>query len=145
MPEADDFALRSMRPADLPAVMALWAATPGVVLNESDTPDALLAYLQRNISLSVVIEDGATLVGAALVGHDGRRGWLHHVAVAASHRGQGLGRALVRQALVALASQNIPKCNVFVVAGNATGQAFWEHLGFAVRSDLIALQRRTPV
>jgi ribosomal protein S18 acetylase RimI-like enzyme len=137
-------ALRSLLADDLGPVLALWRATPGITLNESDTPDALMGFLARNPGLSVVAVDDATLVGACLVGHDGRRGWIYHLAVAVTHRRRGLGRAMVVHGVNALAHAGIHRCNLFVTHANADGRTFWERLGFTIRDDLIPLQKRLP-
>ena len=69
-----------MTMADYPAVRSLWERTEGMGLNESDTPEAIAMFLERNPGLSLVIDspDGE-IVGAVLCGHDGRRGYLHHL------------------------------------------------------------------
>ena len=70
-----------------------------------------------------------TVIAAVLCGHDGRRGYLHHLAVDAGHRRQGLGRALVERCLARLAVAGIPKCNIFLFNDNAEGRRFWESSG----------------
>lgn len=127
---------------DYAAVRALWEQSEGVGLNESDTPEAIALFLQRNPGLSLVARtaDGA-LIGAVLCGHDGRRGYLHHLAVSRPHRGRGLGRRLVAECLARLRAQGIPKCNIFLYADNAAGRAFWLHEGWSPREDLVVLQR----
>ena len=52
--------------------------------------------------LSLVARRTGRIVGAVLCGHDGRRGYLHHLAVAESMRRQGLGRMLVERCLASL-------------------------------------------
>jgi N-acetylglutamate synthase len=83
------------------------------------------------------------IVGAVLCGDDGRRGYLHHLAVAAACRRQGIGRALVEACLKRLGSAGIPKCNIFLLADNELGEAFWKHNGWNERSDLKVLQKAT--
>ena len=134
-------AIRSMSLADYEAVLRLWQQTEGVGLNESDTRQGIALYLARNPGLSRVAAEGATIAGAVLCGHDGRRGYLHHLAVAKTHRKRGLGRALVEACLNALAQQGIPKCNIFLYADNAEGGAFWQHQGWLKRPDLQVLQK----
>ena len=90
-----DIAVSAMTARDLDAVLALWGQTSGVGLNESDTPDQLRAYLDRNPGLSLIARDGTRLVAAVLCGHDGRRGYLNHLAVLPEYRGRGLGRQMV--------------------------------------------------
>jgi N-acetylglutamate synthase len=111
-----------LSPDDPPDVIDLWSQTEGVGLNESDSPKALAAFLIRNPGLSRVACDGQTIVAALLCGHDGRRGFLYHLAVKPAYRRQGLGKALVEQCLSALAKQGIQKCNALIMPRlNASG------------------------
>lgn len=129
---------------DLPAVLALWAATDGVGLNESDTPEQLRAFLIRNPGLSRVVRDGRQVVGAVLCGHDGRRGYLHHLAVRPEYRRKNLGRQMVESCLQSLGALGILKCNIFLYAENASGEQFWRNCGWAKRPDLRILQSPCP-
>lgn len=135
-------AIAPMTPADFPEVLALWAATEGVGLNESDTPEQLAAYLQRNPGFSLVARDAGRVIGAVLCGHEGRRGYLHHLAVATEHRGLGLGRQLVDTCLAELKRAGITRCNIFVFADNDEGMAFWRHTGWALRDDVRMMQKQ---
>jgi putative acetyltransferase len=138
-----DITFSPMTAADLDDVLALWSTTNGVGLNESDTPGQLRAFLDRNPGLSLLARDGTRLVGAVLCGHDGRRGYLHHLAVLSEHRGRGLGRQMVERCLGALAVLGILKCNIFLYADNEPGQQFWNRCGWTARNDLKVLQRPT--
>ncbi len=135
--------LRPMLAADIEPALALWHATEGMGLGDVDEPEKLTAYLQRNPGLSVVAEDDGRLVGAALCGHDGRRGYLYHVAVAKACRGQGLGQALVRAGLDGLAGAGMTKCHLFVFTSNEDGIAFWNHTGWTRRGDVAVFSRST--
>lgn len=128
---------------DLSSALSLWAQIDEMELNESDTPEHLQGYLKQNPGLSMVVRDGQVIVGAILCGHDGRRGYLHHLAVAKEYRGRGLGKQLVASCLAALAKIGIPKCSIFVYADNKLGQHFWHRCGWLNRSDLQVLQRST--
>jgi N-acetylglutamate synthase len=130
-----------MTPDQLPEVIDLWTRTEGVGLNESDSLAALTGFLKRNPGLSRVACQGEIIVAALLCGHDGRRGFLYHLAVRSEYRGGGLGRALVEQCLAALAELGIQKCNGLVYTHNAEAQRFWQRLGFSVREDLGLWQR----
>ena len=128
--------IQPMRLADYDDVLLLWQHSKGVGLNESDTRPAIASFLRRNRGLSFVARDGRDLVGAVLCGQDGRRGYLHHLAVAASHRRQGLGTKLVARCLAELKRLGILKCNIFVYAHNASGERFWRSNGWKTRADL---------
>jgi len=126
---------------EIPSAVALWRKTEGVGLSAEETDEMLSAFLDRNpgISSSALAGDGS-LVGALLGGHDGRRGYLYHLAVEDSYRDLGLGRLLVRRTTAELARLGIAKAAIMVYSGNAQGRAFWEHLGWTVRPDLDLMQ-----
>ena len=133
--------IRALIIADYEAVLRLWQDTEGVGLNESDSRENLALYLARNPGLCRVAGCGDDIVGAVLCGHDGRRGYLHHLAVAETHRKLGLGRRLVEVCLADLARQGISKCNIFLFADNVAGEAFWQHNGWTKRCDLQVMQK----
>lgn len=154
---------RPMVDGDLPDVLALWRRVDGVGLNESDTPECLADYLRRNPQLSrvahvkrrpiaadaVAVETSSAgeptgeLVAAVLCGHDGRRGYLHHLAVDAAWRRRGIARTMIRQCLADLAAAGITRCNLFLFTDNDEGQSFWQALGWRPRTELCLMQRPT--
>jgi N-acetylglutamate synthase len=136
-----DVSVLPMTEADLTAVLTFWQDMPGVGLNESDTPACLRVFLDRNPGLSLVARHGLQIIGAVLCGHDGRRGYLHHLAVLNEYRKRGLGRSLVDRCLAALASLGILKCNIFLYTDNEPGKRFWTWCGWSERNDLVVLQR----
>lgn len=130
------YALSPLTIADYDEVVALWQASEGVGATESRAE--LASYLARNPGLSLVARDGGEIVGAVMCGHDGRRGYLYHLAVAASHRGQGIGRAIVERCLDQLRTAGIRRCTIFLFATNQAGEKFWRQIGFRERTDLKA-------
>lgn len=134
--------IQVMEAAHLPQVLLCWQEAEGVGLSAEDSMDALVQYLVRNPRGSFVAMDGEHLVGAVLCGHDGRRGYIHHLAVATAYRGRGIGRRLVTACLERLAEQSIHKCHAFVFQRNRTGRRFWETLGWTARDDLLVHSHR---
>lgn len=133
--------IEPMTPADVDEARALWTGMEGIGLSDADEPQALARYLARNPGVSVVAREGGVLVGTALCGHDGRRGYLHHLAVAPTHRRRGIGEALVERCLAALRAEGIAKCHLFVYADNEAGQAFWTRVGWERRDDVLMMSR----
>src|SRR5579871_722647 len=106
-PESPVFVVFEMH--HYPAALALWERTEGVGLSDADSQPAIERYLARNPGLSFVAMVEGQLVGTILVGHDGRRGFIHRLAVASEHRRQGIAQSLVRLGLSALADAGIQK------------------------------------
>ncbi len=66
---------------DFDEVYALWQRCEGVGLGSADSRPNIAAYLDRNPGMNFAARDGETIVGAILCRHDGRRGYIHHLAV----------------------------------------------------------------
>ena len=132
---------RNMTIADYDAVTALWQQTEGVRLRDSDSRSSLGAYIARNPGTSFVAEIDSEIVGAVLCGHDGRRGYLYHLAVAKTHRKQHIGKKLVELALTAIERQGIFKVMIAVNADNFSGADFWKHTGWKPRPDLLFMEK----
>jgi ribosomal protein S18 acetylase RimI-like enzyme len=132
--------VRPFRMEDYDASFALWRRCEGIGLGASDTRAAIAAYVRRNPGLSFVAHRKGRLVGTVLCGHDGRRGYLHHLAVSKRYRRVGLGRRLVDTCLERLRRIDIHKCNIFVFADNVEGMTFWTRTGWNPRPDLSLLQ-----
>lgn len=116
---------------DYDEVLALWQSVEGVAINDADSRENMARYFERNPGLSFVATDGEAIVGAVICGHDGRRGYLNHLAVNPEYRRQGIGRRLVEHCLAGLNAAGIQKCNIMVLKDNHTGFAFWRECGYA--------------
>ena len=108
-------------------VLRLWEDTDGVILMDTDNAEDLPHYFERNPNISQVALASGVVVGAVLCGHDGRRGYLHHLAVAPGYRGRGLGRDLVAACTQQLADAGIKACNLFVENDNGNARSFWRY------------------
>lgn len=129
-------ALRKLVLRDYDELLALWRSCEGVGLSEGDDRKGVRLFLRRNPGLSFVARRSGRLVGAALCGHDGRRGFLYHVAVAPAERRQGIARSLIDACLKRLRAVGIGKCHIVVYARNKEGWRFWRHLGWVERTEL---------
>ena len=78
-----------------------------------------------------IAEDEGMIIGTALAGYDGHRGWLYSVAVDPQQRRNGIGRGLVKLAIQTLKSLGCVKVNLQVRATNSQVVEFYESLGFA--------------
>lgn len=124
--------IREIRAVDGDALRALWAEVGFGHLGDDDQSLARLA--RRNPGLVLVAADGGRVVGSALGAWDGRRGWIYHVATAASHRRQGIATRLVDRVEAGLKALGCPKVNVMVRSDSDGGATFWADRGYAAGS-----------
>lgn len=82
--------------------------------------------------LFVVAMEGDRVVGSALAGYDGYRGWLYRVAVLKSHQRQGVGKLLVREVESRLQALGCSKINLQILGSNEKVAGFYRALGYEV-------------
>jgi ribosomal protein S18 acetylase RimI-like enzyme len=133
--------IQEMTIQDYDEVYALWRETEGIKLSEVDGKNDIKRLLELNPGLSFVARDGDQLVGAVLCTHDGRRGYIDHLAVRESHRRQGIGKGLAARCLYNLMRVGIRKMHLFVQEDNKEAIAFWRQLGWAERVELLTMSR----
>jgi N-acetylglutamate synthase len=122
-------------------VLPLLNSVEGVVLRAADEPIAMERYWERNPGTSFVAVQDKRFVGCLLAGHDGRRGYLDHLAVLPENRRHGIARTLAHHRAVALSRFGIEKLHVDAVESNREGRAFWRHAGWAQRSEIVLNSR----
>jgi N-acetylglutamate synthase len=121
---------------DYTSVIALWKLSDGVGLSNADSPESIQFYLERNPGMSFVAKTDGFVIGAVLSGHDGRRGYIHHLAVHPDYRRQGIGQQLIDYCFAALHAVGIQKCHLFIFNENQNGIAFWRATGWSYREDI---------
>jgi N-acetylglutamate synthase len=139
-----EFSILPMKIEDYEEVYALWQKSEGLGLSGADTKEGIDHFLQLNPGLSFTARSAGRLVGAAICGCDGRRGYLHHLAVEEDSRKNGIGLALVNACLAVLTERRIQKCHIFVYANNQNAIAFWEKTGWLHRTELILMSKNLP-
>ena len=129
-PHEPEIELRDFRPADGEPLRAIWKAAGFRSVGDDDR--SLAAFADRNPGLLVVATADAEVIGSALGGWDGRRGWIYHVAVAERYRRRGIATRLVRRVEQRLRVAGAPKLNAIVRDENRNAKAFWASLGYEV-------------
>jgi ribosomal protein S18 acetylase RimI-like enzyme len=116
--------------SDYEAALQLWQRVEGLEIAEGDEKENIAQFLARNSGLSRVAVDGATVVGVALCGHDGRRGHIYHLAVDPAYQGWGLGKRLLKECLDGLRRGGVKRVIIMVADNNERGTKFWERCGW---------------
>lgn len=129
-PAVGDYRLRRARAADMDDVVtvdgtafdAFWTMDHGAL------DDATRATPRSRFR--VAVGDPSGVVGYAITGRAGNRGYLQRLAVAGEHTGHGLGSALVLDGLRWLRRWGGQHCLVNTQEDNARALALYERLGF---------------
>lgn len=138
---ANPITIRQFVIADYDRAVTLWRQVEGVEINEGDSREEIRCYLERNSGLSCVAEENGVFAGAVLCGHDGRRGWIYHLAVAPACRGRGIARLLLDRCIRGLGDAGIRRAIILVAEDNPAGQAFWLRNGWEGIDGAIAMGR----
>ena len=125
-----------MQLADYAQLLQLWQDCDGLNLRDADSPEGIDRYLQRNPGLSFVAVAADGICGSLMAGHDGRRGYIQHLAVAEAYRRQGIAGELIQRCLDALLQAGIVKSHVHVQQTNAVGLEFWRRRGWVHRDEV---------
>ena len=128
--------IREMTIDDYDEVYEMWQITTKRALSKADERDQMERYLKHNAGMSQVAVVGGKIVGTVLAGHDGRRGFIHHMAVLPEFRRKKIGHALAQTAIQKIREQSIDKTHIFCYQNNETGQSFWRDFGFEKREDV---------
>ncbi len=132
--------IRPYQLSDEEAVVALWHEC-GLTHPSNDPHRDIARKLSEQPELFLVATDSQSLVGTAMVGFDGHRGWVYYLAVAPNHQGLSIGRALMAEAERLLIERGCPKLNLMVRSSNAQVIEFYRKLGYT-QDDVVTLARR---
>lgn len=111
-------------------LIEFWKSVEGLWLSDDDDYNNLRIYLRRNPNLNFIATSAGKIIGTIKCGHDGRRAYIHHLAVNGDFRNQGIAKKLLNLCLLNLKKSGITKYRVFVEDTNEEGLAFWKHNGF---------------
>lgn len=124
-----DVEIRDLRPEEADRAVALWEEC-GLTRPWND-PHADLTRALGGASSTVLAALRETqVVGTAMVGHDGHRGWVYYLAVAPGLRRGGIGRHLMRASEAWLRDRGVPKMQLMVRQGSADVVGFYATLGY---------------
>ena len=132
--------IRPLASAEEDAAVGLWHDA-GLVVPWNDPRADLARALAGPSSTVLAATENGDLLGTAMVGHDGHRGWLYYLAVASSCRRRGVGRALMDACEAWLVARDVVKLNLMVRSSNAAVLGFYDALGFG-RDEVVVRSRR---
>ena len=132
---------RAFLMSDYEKALVVWNGVEGLEICEGDSREEIAKYLRRNPKISRVAELNGALIGAVLGGHDGRRGWIYHLAVAQEYRGRGVAQTLIEECIDGFRAAGIRRAIILVSGRNKRGRQFWLGNGWEDITGAIAMTR----
>ena len=134
--------IEEFKAADYQEVYALWAET-GISLLASDEYAEIMKFQQRNGDSFLVGRDEATgrIMAVCMGGFDGRRGYIHHLAVKPEFQRKGYGREILERVMAGLKKKGALKVHLFIESRNSGVVDFYGNSGWTRRNDLIVMSK----
>jgi ribosomal protein S18 acetylase RimI-like enzyme len=138
--EQNELHIRPYQDKDEADVIDLWHRCNLLVSWNSPKSDIhRKARVNPELFLVGLIND--RVVGTAMGGYEGHRGWINYLAVAPDCRRRGFGERLMLAIEEKLRELGCPKINLQIRAGNADAIKFYECLGYSC-DDVISMGKR---
>ena len=119
-------------------VVGLWRKT-GVEIVSSDTIDEVTRVLNRNPDLFLIGKLHEKVIAVVIGAFDGRRGYVHHLAVDPDYQKMGYGKTIMEALIEQFRTKNIQKVHLFIEKSNKSVIKFYSNLGWDMRADLIMM------
>ena len=133
--------IRPFHPSDTEPVIALWQAC-GLVKPWNDPHKDIERKLAVLPELFLVGEsEKGTIIGSAMGGYEGHRGWVNYLAVHPEQQGNGYGRILMETLEEKLIALGCPKINLQVRETNLDVIRFYEAIGYKI-DKVVSLGKR---
>lgn len=120
---------------DYEQVYKLWKATD-IIIKSSDQKEEIHRMLKRNPYTCLVGFENNKIISVVLGGFDGRRGYVHHLAVKPEKQGQGFGKAMMDKLMKRFKELKVIKVHLFVEENNKEVKDFYRYIGFKERTEL---------
>ena len=104
MKNSKEMTYREITISDYDEIIRLWKNTPGMSIGEADSRENMEKFFIRNPGLCFCAEQNGRIIGTVLAAHDGRRGFIYHLAVETIFRSKGIGGFLAKKSLKAMKS-----------------------------------------
>jgi len=119
-------------------IVMLWRKA-GISVGSSDTREELERVLQRNPNLFLIGKLDNKVIGVVSGGFDGRRGYVHHLAVDPDYQKKGYGKMIMDDLIEKFRKIGVHKIHLFIEKYNKNVVEFYRNLGWEIRDDLIMM------
>jgi len=119
-------------------VLELWKCT-GIGISSSDTKEEIAKILDRNPELFLIGKKGKKVIAVVIGAFDGRRGYVHHLAVDPNYQNKGYGKSIMDELIKRFQRKKVHKIHLFIEKHNIKVMNFYRKQGWEIRDDLIMM------
>jgi ribosomal protein S18 acetylase RimI-like enzyme len=120
------------------AVLELWKKA-GIGVGSSDTKEETALILERNPGLFLIGRDQEKVIAVVIGAFDGRRGYVHHLAVDPDYQKKGYGKTILNELIERFKQNRIQKIHLFIQKENKEVLDFYSKEGWEIREDIIMM------
>lgn len=121
-----------------PEIVELWRKA-GIGLGSSDTKEEIALILDRNQELFLIGKEQEKIIAVVIGAFDGRRGYVHHLAVDPKYQKKGYGKDIMDDLIERFRKKGVHKIHLFIQKENKQVLDFYSRQGWEIRDDLIMM------
>lgn len=119
-------------------IVELWRKS-GISVGSTDTKEELERVVRRTPQLFLVGKIDEKIISVVIGGFDGRRGYVHHLAVDPDYQKKGYGKMIMGELMNKFLKLKVHKVHLFLEKYNKEVVEFYRNLGWEIRDDLIMM------
>jgi ribosomal protein S18 acetylase RimI-like enzyme len=119
-------------------VIQIWKNS-GISVGSSDEKDEIKRVLHKNPDLFLIGLIDKEVIAVVIGAFDGRRGYVHHLAVSPAYQKKGYGRKIMEELYERFRNLNVHKVHLFIEKYNEDVINFYKKIGWEIRDDLIMM------
>ncbi len=119
-------------------IIDLWKRS-GIEVGSSDTKDEIAKILKRNPDLFLIGKEDGKVVAVVIGAFDGRRGYVHHLAIDPNYQKKGYGKMMMDELIERFCKEKVHKVHLFIEKHNKEVVDFYKKSGWNIRDDLIMM------
>ena len=119
-------------------VLELWKKA-GIGVGSSDTKEEIAAILERNPELFIIGKEQEKIIAVVIGAFDGRRGYVHHLAVDPKYHKKGYGKSILDELIERFRKMGVHKIHLFIQKQNKDVIDFYSKQGWEIRNDIIMM------
>ena len=119
-------------------VVELWKKA-GIGVGSSDTKEEIALIIARNPELFLIGKEQEKIIATVIGAFDGRRGYVHHLAVDPMYQEKGYGKTIMDDLIERFRKKKVHKIHLFIQKQNKKVVDFYSKQGWEIRDDIIMM------